>query len=79
MSPEDVLTWLHAAPFRPFRLYMNSGKTYEIRHPEMLRVGRSMINVYSFAGEPTDPFECMEMISLFLLQRIEPVDAPVRV
>ncbi|HLQ46005.1 MAG TPA: hypothetical protein VK137_14795 [Planctomycetaceae bacterium] len=78
MSPEDVLTWLHAAPFRPFRLCLNSGKTYEIRHPEMLRAGRSMINVYSFAGEPTDPFERMEMISLFLLERIEPVDAPVR-
>ena len=56
MRPEDVLTWVRAAPFRPFRIYLNSGQTYEIRHPEMLRVGRSTANVYWFAGEPADPY-----------------------
>ena len=78
MRPDDLLAWLHAAPFRPFRIRLNSGQAYEIRHPEMLRVGRSSVNVYSFAGEPADPYERMEMASLLLIERIEPVESAAR-
>ena len=74
MRPEDLLTWLRATPFQPFRMCLNSGRTYEIRHPEMLRVGRSTANIYSFVGEPADPYEHMEMVSLLLVERIEPLD-----
>jgi hypothetical protein len=35
MRPDDLLAWVHAAPFQPFRICLNSGRTYEIRHPEM--------------------------------------------
>ena len=78
MRPDDLLVWLRAAPFQPFRIHLNSGRTYEIRHPEMLRVGRSSVNVYSFEGDPVDPYERMEMVSLVLIGRIEPVQEAVR-
>jgi hypothetical protein len=71
-----VLTWVRAAPFQPFRITLNSGRRYDIRHPEMVRVGRSYINIFSFAGEPADPHEKMEMVSLLLVERIEPLGAP---
>jgi hypothetical protein len=77
MRPEDVLTWVRAVPFQPFRICLNSGKTYEIRHPEMLRVGRSTVNVFSFVGEPSDPYERLEMVSLLLIERIEPIASAV--
>ncbi len=64
-------------PFVPFRLCLNSGRTYEIRHPEMLRVGRSSVNIYSFVGAPEDPYERMEMISLVLIERIEPIETAI--
>ncbi|MGA2065336.1 MAG: hypothetical protein ABSG86_10215 [Thermoguttaceae bacterium] len=77
MRPDDLLAWVRAVPFQPFRICLNSGRTYEIRHPEMLRVGRSSIHVYSFHGEPSDPYERVEMVSLLLIERIEPlVSAP---
>jgi hypothetical protein len=78
MRPDDLLIWVQAVPFRPFRICLNSGRSYEIRHPEMLRVGRSNVNVFSFAGEPADPHEHMEMFGLLLIERIEPVEAPTR-
>ena len=77
MRPEDVLTWVRAVPFQPFRICLNSGKTYEIRHPEMLRVGRSTVNVFSFVGEPSAPYERLEMVSLLLIERIEPIASAV--
>lgn len=75
MRPDDLLTWIRATPFVPFRIRLNSGRTFDIRHPENLRVGKSSVNVYTFAGEPSDPFERMEMVSLILIASIEPLGA----
>jgi hypothetical protein len=75
MRADDLLTWVRAAPFAPFRIRLNSGRTFDIRHPEMLRVGRTAANVYSFAGEPSDPYERVEMISLVLIESVEPIQA----
>jgi hypothetical protein len=78
MRPDDLLEWIHAVPFQPFRIYLNSGRTYEIRHPEMLRVGRSTVNIFSFYGGPAGPYESMEMASLLLIERIEPLTSSIR-
>jgi hypothetical protein len=79
MAPEDLLTWVRTQPFQPFRICLNSGRAYDIRHPEMLRVGQTSMNVFSFAGEPSDPYERMEMVSLLLVERVEPLKTPARV
>jgi hypothetical protein len=76
MRPEDILFWLKAVPFKPFRICLNSGRAYEIRHPEMLKVSRTTMLVFSFAGEPQDLIEKMEMVGLVLVERIEPLEAP---
>jgi hypothetical protein len=75
MRPDDLLTWARATPFVPFRIRLNSGRTFDIRHPEMARVGRSSVNIYSFSGEPMDPYERMEMVSLALIESIEALEA----
>jgi hypothetical protein len=75
MRPDDLLSWTRDTPFVPFRIRLNSGWTFDIRHPEMLRAGRSSANVYAFAGEPADPYERMEMVSLVLIESIEPLEA----
>jgi hypothetical protein len=76
MRPEHIQFWQRAVPFKPFWICLNSGRMYEIRHPEMIRVGRSTAIVFSFAGDPDEPFESMEMIGLVLIERIEPMEAP---
>jgi len=78
MRPEDLVEWRTAVPFRPFRICLNSGRTYDIRHPEMLRVGRTTMHIYSFRGDPVEPYEHMEMVGLLLIERIEPIEAPVQ-
>jgi len=75
MRAEDLLSWVRAAPLVPFRIRLNSGRTFDIRHPEMLRVGRTAANVYSFAGEPGDPYEQVEMISWVLIESVTPIGA----
>ena len=77
MRPDDLLLWVREIPFRPFRICLNSGRTYEIRHPEMLKVGRSSANIYSYVGQPEDPYERMEMVGLVLIERIEPIESAI--
>ena len=56
MGPQDLLFWQKATPFRPFRIHMNSGRNYDIRHPEMVRVGIDSVIVF-FPGEVETPFD----------------------
>jgi hypothetical protein len=72
MRPEDVLTWLHATPFVPFRILMNSGCTYEVRYPELVRVLRTSLMLFTPSGQP-DVYDRAEMLGLVLIEPIEPV------
>jgi hypothetical protein len=75
MRADDVLKWVRANPFVPFQIRLNSGQVYKIRHPEIIKVGRSSMDIYSYAGEPVDPYESMEMVGLSLIESIKPLDA----
>lgn len=75
MRGEDILRWVNAAPFVPFRIRMNSGRTFDIRHPEMIKVGRTHAYVFSYSGNPDEPVELMQMIGLVLIETVEPLEA----
>ena len=45
MSSEDILRFLRARPFEPFRIYMSDGNTYDVAHPELAMVERSVVIV----------------------------------
>jgi hypothetical protein len=74
MRPESILIYVRDVPFRPFRLLMNSGRTYEVRHPEMIRVGRDTALLFH-ATDPEGPFERWETVSLVLVENVDHIDA----
>ena len=73
MRPDDLLTWNRATPFLPYRIRLTSGRTFDIRHPEMVVIGRSRVHIYTFGAGPTEPYDRMEMVSQVLIESIEPV------
>jgi len=75
MQAEDVLFWTTAAPFHPFRILMNSGRTYDVRHPELVRVLRGSL-LYFTPSRQEGIFDRAEMIGLNLIDKIEPIDSP---
>ncbi len=52
MRREELIEAVHAEPFRPFRLYLSDGRTFDIRHPEMLMVSRhtAIVGVHGDGG-----------------------------
>jgi hypothetical protein len=73
MQPSTLQTYVRAQPFRPFRIVMNSGAAYDIRHPEMIHVGRDFFNYYTSSG--TDQFpDSWETVSLLLVEKAHHLD-----
>jgi hypothetical protein len=70
MRPDSLMTYLKAQPFWPFRMVLNSGKTYDVRHPEFLKVGRDSVVVFR-ATEPEAPYHSFDMVSLLLIEHVE--------
>lgn len=71
MTNNKVLSYVNAEPFRPFRINMASGKAYEIRHPEMVAVGRTTIHVFTSTNDEKETKEREQELSLVLVESIE--------
>jgi hypothetical protein len=79
MSYQRLGSYVTGEPFRPFRIQMTGGRTFEIRHPEMISVGRSTAHIYTAMSE--DPQQAGEReieVSLLLIESVEPLDAATR-
>jgi hypothetical protein len=74
MLPESIQAHVCAEPFRPFRIVMNGGKKYEVRHPEMLAVGHDVC-IYYYRPQPAAPFQRWESVSLLLIQNVEHLES----
>ena len=78
MTSLRIMNYVSAEPFRPFRINMASGKAYDIRHPEMVSVGRTAVRVYMHLSEEDDePQDREQELSIILIESIEPLDAAV--
>src|SRR6478735_7393937 len=59
-------------PFKPFRLVMSSGQTYEVRHPEMAWLTRTSILVGIDIADDGVPAE-FKICSLLHVTAVEPL------
>ena len=78
LAPRIVLDYVTAEPFLPFQMHMASGRTFEVGHPEMIRVGRSSVTVYMRPEGESTTAERWQEVSLMLLESIEPLDVSAR-
>jgi hypothetical protein len=76
MTLRKIVDYVSAEPFRPFRIRMASGQACEIRHPEMIRLGRSSVRVYT--GTEDEQNEKWHDVSMMLMETIEPMEPSVR-
>ncbi len=77
ITPQTLLEYVKAEPFRPFRIHMASGKTFNVRHPEMARVGRTNVLLFSFVSDQPDVFDEWQSSSLMFMECISHLEASV--
>ncbi len=76
MTPRMMVEFITAEPFRPIRIHMASGRTFDVGHPEMIKVGRSSITVYSKPDDDSQ-HERWQEVSLMLCESVEPLESKV--
>jgi hypothetical protein len=77
MRPEDILLHVRRVPFQPFRICLTDGTIHEVRHPELVMVGRSTLILGRPApGTMLPVFEDYVWIALLHINRIEPLPSP---
>jgi hypothetical protein len=77
MSPQEILRYGRAVPFRPFRIHRVSGKTFDIRHPEMVRVGKRDIIIFNFVSDKPEVYDDWDTIGLLLIESISHLEPSV--
>jgi len=45
MSPSEIIERLRERPFTGLKVYISDGEVYEVRHPEMILVTRSIVHI----------------------------------
>jgi hypothetical protein len=74
MVPEELRDVLRHQPFEPFRLVLTDGVGYDIRHPDLLWVGKRTAMV-GLTGDPGQTFyERSVKVDLLHISRLEPLE-----
>lgn len=77
ITPQVLLGYVKAEPFRAFRLHLASGRTFDVRHPEMIKVLRSHALIFKANGDTGDLPDEWESVSLMLIESVAHLEAPV--
>ena len=56
---------------------IQDGRTFDIRHPEMVRIGRRDLLIFTFVSDNPDVYDRWENISLSLIESIAPIEVAV--
>jgi hypothetical protein len=78
MQPDRVLDYVRLTPFKPFRIVLNSGRTYDIRHPDFIDVGEDSAIFFHRQAPGTHAHYKRETFSLLLIDHIEDLEAAAK-
>ena len=74
MRPEDIHRVLRQRPFQPFRIHLSNGTAYDIRHPELVVVGRSTLFIGIPAPDlPIPAYDDYALVALLHINHLEPL------
>lgn len=75
MNPTELFRLLKKRPFEPFSLRLHDGRTFEIRHPELILVTRRSVFVGLHQSEPAGPADDWVLIAPAAIATVHPIAA----
>lgn len=74
MRTEDIQQLVRQRPFRPFRVTLTDGRSYDVRHPELAMVGRTTVAIGLPANGDETVYDRLVTVDLLHIMQTEPVD-----
>jgi hypothetical protein len=71
MTREELQNAAHRQPFKPFRIVLTTGATYDIRHPDLIMVGRRSATIGITHQPDNTVYDYAFMVDLFHVVGIE--------
>jgi len=68
MNAETIREWLTRQPFEPFELRLSNGEHYQVRHPEVVAIGRNRIAI---ADPTTDRFVHIALVHINSIEALQ--------
>jgi hypothetical protein len=68
MNVETIREWLNRRRFEPFELRLSNGETYQVRHPEVVALGKNRIAV---VDPETDRFVHIALVHVNTIQALQ--------
>ena len=79
ITHQRMATYVQAEPFRPFRITLNGGRAVDIRHPEMVQLGRSTMTIFTVLSDEQEVTKDRQVeVSLLLTESVELLDTALR-
>jgi hypothetical protein len=76
MRSEDIQQLVRREPFKPFRITLTDGRTFDVRHPEMAMVGRTTVAIGLPAnGNEETIYDRLVTVDLLHIMQTEHVDS----
>jgi hypothetical protein len=73
MTQNDLREAARRQPFEPFRVVLTTGEKYDIRHPDLIMVGRRAVIIGIPSDEAPTVFDRTVKVDLFHVVGIEAV------
>ena len=73
MTTKQIFGYLQA----PFRIHMASGRTFDIQHPEMVKLGKRDLVIFSFISDEPDVHDDWDAVSPLLIESISFLESSV--
>jgi hypothetical protein len=73
MSPEELNSALKRRPFVPLRIHVSDQAMYEIRNPEMVMIGRTILFIGLRRDINSPYFDEPVMVAMRHVTRVEPI------
>jgi hypothetical protein len=68
MNADTIREWLNRQPFEPFELRLSNGEHYEVRHPELLAIGKNRIAI---VDPNTDRFVHVALVHINSIEALQ--------
>jgi hypothetical protein len=71
MTQEELQEEARRQPFRPFRLVLTTGEAYDIRHPDLVMVGRRSVVIGITSDDKGTAFDRLVRADLLHVVKVE--------
>ena len=76
LMPEDIQARLRERPFRPFRIIASEGLRFDIRHPNLVFVGRRDLMLGFTNVEGSSIYDRVTRLALIQIVALEELESP---